>query len=70
MNINEWHEVTKKDQKRIYCVTCSTEGKDSPAEVCEHDAWVVNGRKGVSFWYYCLPHGLKHGYQAKAKAAK
>lgn len=59
---NRWHRVTKKDQKRIVCMTCEGEGTPRPAEVCEHAEWDTGNTKGISFWYYCLAHGIERGY--------
>ena len=65
--MNRWHRVTKRDQKRISCSVCEivlagTRVTPHPAEVCEHTEWNTGNTTGVSFWYYCLPHGIERGF--------
>lgn len=67
--MSQWHRVTTRDRKRIRCLACDRAGLSRPAEVCQHAAWNTGNTLGLSFFYYCLTHGVERGFSRLRIAA-
>lgn len=61
--ICDQHTVAARDRTRIRCeaLTTGMNTCDEPTLVCMHVHWNTGNTKGVSFHYYCGPHGAEHG---------